>query len=224
MDAFGCFVARSVIVSVPFCTMQIVDPWDFPPSGYSRTLSCPASIKCVRWLLKCRHITFTLNRSLQIWLRLLHYFLMISSTSALNINPILSSTAVASFDLVHYRPHFLQLCPTRHPADTTTHIRLFGSCKLIKPRTFPSPGRRPWCIWISPCAGAWVVEVFFAVFFTHRHSHLSPTDMAHTDMVYLTLIAAVGFFAVCFVCCFCRPRTVLTWAVLTDWLLSSSRF
>lgn len=109
--------------------------------------TCPWSAWDDTWTVDTLHFYiyiysphFYWNRSLQIWLRLLHYFLMISSTSALNIHPIiLSSTAAASLDLVHYWPFFLQHCTTCHPANTTTQvISDCWSCQLMQPRTFPS--------------------------------------------------------------------------------------
>lgn len=94
---------------------------------------------------------------------------MISHTPALNINPVLSSTAEALFDLVHDHPFFLQHCPTCHPADTTTHFisDCFSLASQWNLKHFLqdhslSWGRRPWFVsmCISPCAGACVVEVF----------------------------------------------------------------
>lgn len=115
-------------------TMQILD---FSPWGYRSTFSCPViiknganmSLKRVRWHLNWRDIPFKYkcphfywNRSPQIWLRLLHYFLMISSTCALNIHPIIyPPTAETSFDLEHHLPFPCDMSSSQ--CDHTHHTR-----------------------------------------------------------------------------------------------------
>lgn len=163
MEESGCLVARSLTLSVPIYTMQVVEPWHLFPSGYRSTFSCPViikngenmSLKWLRWHLNCRDMTFKYkcphfywNRSLQIWLRLLT--LLFDDLQHSSFEHPSNSSFPHCWNL--FGPWTSPYCKICHPADMTTQAisKTLGPTRNISFMTTILDGGRTGWVFISP--------------------------------------------------------------------------